>query len=289
MGKLAAFFFLLLVVAGSLAAEGFQHPSANYRVEIPGRWEKRLASGVLLLSSPDGLRVRVEYELTGESLDEKAVYAAFRTDGRRLKASYGAVRVSRKPERSQEDELGGVPTYRYGIQYKPSSRSVHAAEGYIASGTSLWPSKELQIKMLVYGSRLAFQRSREDLASFLDSFTWPYVAGTQPPPRRPPRVPATTRPDPPPTQVAVAPAEPVDQVEIPVLPTREPSSGGSGGGSEMNFHRGAKTGGSRMFRNAYVCKDEEWNRQVNEAFGPKDRERTEAQQAASAARMGFRE
>lgn len=277
---------LALALASCLTAREYEHPTAGFRIELATGWKERLTRTALLLSAPDGLRVRIETELVSGAVDLRVAHQLFRVDGRRLKSSYGAVKVAQRPARVEEGlgEIGGRPTFRYVLLYRGRRRVVQQAEGYVAGGNSLWPGKQLQVRVLAYGPRKALQDGGEALVELLTSLRWPGTAGEDPPPTptREPRVEPIPPPPPPPTQVAVAPRKDPEPRSEPVS---RPSSSGSG--EAIDFRRGSRRGGSALFREAYVSQDREWNDRVTRSFGAKDRDRDERQQAASAARLGF--
>jgi hypothetical protein len=275
--------FILLGLSPPLRAELFEHSSAGYRVEIPAGWRSRVVGGALLCSASRGLRVRVEYELSPRPLDTAGVADFFRADGHRLKEAYGAVKIRQRPELSETWRLGDKESFTYFLLYRPRPRSLGLARGVVTTGSSLWPGKELWIKVLLYGGRKSLKANKGAIKAFLASFGWPGPAG-EPSPPTPDPLPVVSRPPPAlPTQMAVVATEDMAPVAEIVAPTGGRELGSSGG-----FHRGSRRGGSAMFRGAFVSQNQEWDRRINEAWAPTDRHRTRAQQEASAARMGFK-
>jgi hypothetical protein len=165
---------LLLLAPSIFAGAAFEDPQSGYQVEVPAGWRHHYdaAKGVLVLAGGKGLRIRVETKEESHPLGKAGVARWYRSDGKRLQKRSAGFKVLQKPWLSEDNLLGGRPTWEYAFAYKGREGEVFRAQAWLTGVPAQSSGIHLQVRVLAYAGANQIKAQRGPLEAFLASFRW---------------------------------------------------------------------------------------------------------------------
>lgn len=271
-----------LVLASLLSAAKVDDPRTGLALDTVGwkhKWDEA-DNKVLWIAPPGGMRIKVELRLDEGPWSKERIADSYRTDGRALQHKYTDVEPIQKP--TQRGSLGKQPAWAYVIRYRVSAEEVGQSRTWLAAGPSKDPDKQLHVKVLIFGREQLFETHKEGLKTLLASLTWP-PAGVKVPqsgkPGEKDPVIAGTGPGPTPTRVVLGGGTTKPTPKLVDSDTIKLDDG--------TFERGSATGDQGFMAEMAVGTAED-ARRAQATFGATYHERTQAEEEAAAARMGFK-